>query len=174
MQDYKAFVSSTAKDLLPHRAHVIQELRRAGFQVDPMEDWPASADEPKKFSQERLDGCHLCVLLIGRRRGFVPPGEEHSITQLEYRAALRLKIDVLPYFLDDAETDWPAEFDERHTDGQLAAWRAEVAGRHGRELFTKHPASIGIGAASSRWRQENGFKVAKPAQSRAAGRVVHI
>ena len=100
--DYKAFVSSTAKDLLPHRAHVIQELRRAGFHVEAMEDWPASADEPKEFSQERLDGCHLCVLLIARRRGHRPDGGELSITQLEYREALRLKIDVLPYFLDDA------------------------------------------------------------------------
>ena len=133
--DYKAFVSSTAKDLLPHRAHVIQELRRAGFHVDPMEDWPASADEPKKFSQERLDGCHLCVLLIARRRGFVPPGEEHSITQLEYREALRLKIDVLPYLLDDAETDWPAEFDERHADDKLAAGVASVLEKHPSSFF---------------------------------------
>jgi hypothetical protein len=35
---YRAFVSSTYIDLKDHRAHVIRELRRSGFSVDPMED----------------------------------------------------------------------------------------------------------------------------------------
>jgi hypothetical protein len=43
---YKAFVSSTFVDLKEHRAHVISSLRRAGFVVDPMEDWTADSDEP--------------------------------------------------------------------------------------------------------------------------------
>ncbi len=70
--DYKAFVSSTYLDLKDHRAHVIHELRDAGFLVDPMENWTSAADEPKELSPRRLQGCHLCVLLIARRRGHVP------------------------------------------------------------------------------------------------------
>ena len=46
---YKAFVSSTFEDLEDHRAHVIRSLRRAGFFVDPMEEWPADSGEPKNF-----------------------------------------------------------------------------------------------------------------------------
>jgi hypothetical protein len=71
---YQAFVSSTFVDLKEHRAHVITSLRNAGFSVDPMENWTADSDEPKKFSQERLKGCDLCVLLVGFRRGYVPDG----------------------------------------------------------------------------------------------------
>ena len=65
--DYKAFVSSTYLDLKAHRAHVIRALEAAGFFVDPMEKWTSDADEPKVLSTKRLDGCHLCVLLIARR-----------------------------------------------------------------------------------------------------------
>jgi hypothetical protein len=35
---FKAFVSSTYKDLKEHRAHVSRTLRRSGIVVDPMED----------------------------------------------------------------------------------------------------------------------------------------
>ncbi len=53
---YNAFVSSTFVDLQDHRRHVIQQLRKAGFTVDPMEDWTASADEPKEFSTPLMQG----------------------------------------------------------------------------------------------------------------------
>ena len=71
---YKAFVSSTFEDLKDHREHVIRSLRRAGFFVDPMEEWPADSEEPKIFSQDRLHGCDLCLLLVAFRRGYVPEG----------------------------------------------------------------------------------------------------
>ncbi|MBX3326626.1 MAG: DUF4062 domain-containing protein, partial [Nitrospira sp.] len=94
---YKVFVSSTFKDLEKHRACAIKQLRRAGFFVDPMEDWPAGGDEPKQISQDRLTDCDVCVLLVAFRRGFVPDGETRSITQLEYDAAVKQGIDILPF-----------------------------------------------------------------------------
>ena len=77
---YKAFVSFTFEDRKDHRAQVIRSLLRAGFFVDPMEEWPADSEEPERFSQDRLQGCDLCVLLIAFRRGYVPYGETRSIT----------------------------------------------------------------------------------------------
>ena len=68
---YKAFVSSTFEDLKDHRAHVIRSLRRAGFFVDPMEEWSADSEEPKIFSQDRLHGCDLCVLLVVTSREYL-------------------------------------------------------------------------------------------------------
>ncbi|MGE3976462.1 MAG: DUF4062 domain-containing protein [Nitrospira sp.] len=108
---HKAFVSSTFVDLREHREHVIRSLRRAGFFVDPMEDWTADNDEPKKFSQDRLDGCDLCVLLVAFRRGFVPDGETRSITQMEYDTAVKEGIDILPFVLGE-DAAWPRKFDE--------------------------------------------------------------
>jgi Domain of unknown function (DUF4062) len=49
----KVFVSSTYVDLKAHRQRVIAQLRKAGYQVDPMEDWTSDADEPKRFRLPR-------------------------------------------------------------------------------------------------------------------------
>ena len=59
-----------------------------------MEDWTAATDEPKKFSQQRIKGCDLCVLLVAFRRGHVPKRGKLSITQLEHRKAKSLGIDI--------------------------------------------------------------------------------
>ena len=123
--DYKAFVSSTFVDLKDHRAHVIGELRKAGFFVDSIEEWISAAQEPKVLSTSRLDGCGLCVLLVARRRGHVPNGDELSITQQEVAEAQRRGIDVLPFLLDD-DALWKTEWDERKKDKLLRQWRAEI------------------------------------------------
>lgn len=147
---FKAFVSSTYEDLKEHRAHVIRALRHAGFFVDPMEDWTADARPPKTFSQDRLEGCHLCVLLVAFRRGFVPKGGTHSITQLEYLAAIDRGIDVLVFLLDE-DAPWPRRFDEFEKDDELRTWRGDLETRHGRGLFNLDPSTIAIDAALTRW-----------------------
>ena len=145
---YKAFVSSTYEDLKHHRAFVIKALRAAGFAVDPMEDWTADADEPRRFSADRLDGCDLCVLLVARRRGFVPPGGTRSITQLEYDAAVARGTDVLPFLLDE-EAPWQRRFEQ--LDDDLTRWREDLSTRHGRGVFGLDPDSVPIAPALTRW-----------------------
>src|SRR6185436_9865792 len=107
MTTLKAFVSSTFKDLKAHRARAIDLLRGGGLHVDPMEDWSAASEEPRRFCLERMTDCQLCVLLVAFRKGFVPDDEKLSITQLEYQYALDHHIDVLAFLLDDGETNWP-------------------------------------------------------------------
>ncbi|HMS84964.1 MAG TPA: SUMF1/EgtB/PvdO family nonheme iron enzyme [Nitrospira sp.] len=146
----QAFVSSTFIDLKDHRAHVIRSLRNAGFSVDPMENWTADSDEPKQFSQDRLNGCDLCVVLIAFRRGFVPDGETLSITQMEYAAALNRGVEVLVYQLDD-NAKWWAKYDEREKDPAVQEWRGSLGKKHGVEFFTDDPRSIDMTGALGRW-----------------------
>src|SRR5437899_1064367 len=110
MSPHRAFVSSTFEDLKSHRAEVIASLRNSGIMVDPMEDWGAEHGEPKVFSQQRVAGCDLCVLLVARRRGCCPdlPADPRSITQMEYEYACGHHFDVLPFLLDD-KVSWPPE-----------------------------------------------------------------
>lgn len=150
---HKAFVSSTYDDLAQHRAKVIEALRQAGIQVDPMEVWTASSDEPKKFCQERVDDCDLCVLLVALRRGYVPEGEDLSITQLEYEAALRRGQDVLVFLLDE-DAPWLRRFDELDVDPGLRSWRAALMKRHGVSFFGLDPDSLQIEPALLRWLSE--------------------
>jgi len=157
---FKAFVSSTFEDLKNHRAYVIRYLRKAGISVDPMEDWTAESDEPKKFSRDRLAGCDFCVLLVALRRGYVPRGETRSITQLEYQAALDAGIDVLVYLLD-ADCPWPHRFVELDKDPGISEWRDSLAERHGRGLFSLEPSTIEIAPAVTRWVDKQSRKATK-------------
>lgn len=147
---YKAFVSSTFEDMKGHRQVVIAALRKAGIFVDPMEDWTAASDEPKKFSQDRLKDCDLCVLLVGFRRGHVPKGEEMSITQLEYQAAVTSGIDVLVFMLKE-DAPWPRKFDELDKDPGIRPFRAELKESKGVGFFDLAPNSIEIAPALTRW-----------------------
>lgn len=147
---YKAFIASTFEDLKQHRARVIDSLRSAGFVVDPAEDWRAAANAPREFSAARLQGCNLCILLVGFRRGTVPENERRSITQIEYEAALARGIDVLPFLLDD-NAEWPAVFDERKIDPQVEVWRRDLRTRHGIETFGADPVSLRVEPALARW-----------------------
>jgi tetratricopeptide (TPR) repeat protein len=149
---YRAFVSSTFIDLKEHRAHVIRALRKAGFDVDPMEDWTAATDEPKTFSQARLAGCDLCVLIVALRRGHIPQNETFSITQLEHIRA-RESMDVLAFVLREGEP-WQKDFDELEKDPELRRWRAELFETKGVGAFGRDPESMEIAPALTRWVDE--------------------
>lgn len=158
---YKAFVSSTFEDLWEHRREVIASLRKAGIFVDPMEDWAAATGEPKKFSQERTKGCDLCVLLVGFRRGHIPPGGKLSITQLEYQSAVNSKTDVLVFMLKE-DSPWPRKFDELDKDSGIRQWRAELLERRGVGFFGLEPNSVEIAPALTRWLAERQHSSASP------------
>ena len=154
---FKAFVSSTYEDLKAHRAYVISVMRKAGIFVDPMEDWTAESDEPKKFSQDRVTGCNFCVLLVALRRGYVPDRQNQSITQLEYQAALAQGMDILVYLLDE-DSPWPHRFVEIDKDPGVREWRQTLEKNHGRQLFGLDPSSIEIAPAITRWVEKQASK----------------
>ena len=147
---YKAFVSSTYLDLKDHRARVIGALRGMGMFVDPMEDWKADSDEPKKFSQERMEGCDLCVLLVAFRRGYIPDGETKSITQLEYEAAVKQGVEIRVYLLNE-EAAWTRKFDELDKDPNLRVWRTQLGKKHGVEFFSTDASTLDVSGAIGRW-----------------------
>lgn len=147
---FKAFLASTYRDLAEHRKHVIEALRKSKFHVDPMEDWSADSGEPKEFCPERVAGCDLLVLLVGRRRGFIPEGEAQSITQWEYRLAREQGIEVLAFLLDDKSL-WLREFDELDRDLELARWREQLTKSHVCKTFDHRPESVPISEALNRW-----------------------
>ena len=174
---YKAFVSSTYEDLREHRAFVIDALRDTGVHVDPMENWTADGNKPKQLSQDRLEGCDLCVLLVGLRRGHVPEGETLSITQLEIEAAEERGIDVLVFMLDE-EAPWSRTFDELDTDPGVRAWRKELREHRTVPLFGTAPDSVPIRPALGRWLQQStrtrigdafGSRPVRGLRSRASG-----
>ncbi len=156
--DYKAFVSSTFKDLKDHRAAVIRALRQGGIFVDPMEDWTADNHEPKQVSVERMRDCDLCILLVGARRGHQPENETLSITQMEYKEAIKRRMDVL-VFLYDGKSAWLPEFYELDKDEELQRWRSELMEHKCVGTFTHDPTSIEapVRDAILRWLQRQNW-----------------
>ena len=71
--------------------------------------------------------CDVYIGIFARRYGWVPPGERISITELEYRQAVRCKKDLLLFLLRDDVPRWPAS-DAESSDkrSRLNALRTEM------------------------------------------------
>lgn len=149
----KAFVSSTFQDLKHHRAEIIKSLRKSGVQIDPMEDWTSDSDEPKILSTRRMEGCQLCILLVGSRLGTFPSGETRSITQLEYDAAVKRGIAVLPFIQDASRCPNRRNARKPRLQPEVATWRSYLESKHVVSFFDDDPAATmaSVQQAFARW-----------------------
>ena len=151
---FNAFVASSLDDLKKHRDWVLAALHKVGFVVQLRERSGPSPSLPKRFYyRDRLEDCDLFILVVARRRGYIPPDDELSITQFEYQAAQDLGIDILIFMLDE-KSPWPEEFDERDQDPEILRWREHLIKKHAVGFFANNPESIEIAPALARWRQE--------------------
>ena len=83
----RAFISSTVLDLPEHRAAVVDACVRVGVEPLVMENQAASESDPLTVCGALLDQADIYVGIIGFRYGFVPPGQEKSLTELEFERA---------------------------------------------------------------------------------------
>jgi len=82
------FISSTAIDLPEHRQQVSEACRRIGYEPVGMEEWPAQDADAETLCPREVDGADLFIGVYGFRYGWVPPGHQISITELEYDRAV--------------------------------------------------------------------------------------
>lgn len=127
---YRAFLAATKKDLEKQREYVTKQLRDAGLAVDPMENWPADAENPAQLSAKRTAGCHFCIALVAFQRGTVAKNDPNgrTITQIEIDTAIKRGLKTLVFLLRDTTAnrqDWPHDYSELG-DPQLHAWRSQL------------------------------------------------
>jgi len=89
----RVYVSSTFTDLQEHR----QELRNALQSLEDVEYvgpeyLSANAEPSLETSLREIGESTALVLLIGWRYGYIPEGQQKSIVELEYEAALVVQI----------------------------------------------------------------------------------
>lgn len=124
------YVSSTFADLQAHRRALSLAIRRLGHVDIAMEYYLAEDRRPLDRCLRDAGACDLYVGLFARRYGYCPPGEQRSITELEFRAARAAGIDCLCFLLAD-DAAWPDEQVEQGAGAErLAALRAELGERH--------------------------------------------
>lgn len=102
----KIYLSSTFEDLKPYREAVYHALRQLRHDVVSMEDYVASPERPLDKCLADVAGCQAYVGLFAWRRGFVPPGHERGITELELHEAERAGVPRLVFLLAD-DAPWP-------------------------------------------------------------------
>jgi len=103
----KIFVSSTYLDLKDYRIKAKKAIEESKNEFVGMENFQSHTHEPSAFCAENVEECDVFVLIVAYRYGFIPAGEKNSITQSEYEHALRKKIPVRIYLMDDNQP-WPS------------------------------------------------------------------
>jgi hypothetical protein len=117
MQRLTVFISSTVKDFGPIRSDLRAWLRQnqADVRISEAADFPVDdAVTSHDACLHALEGCHLALVLIGRRYGGAYAGTHKSITQREYEQAQRLGIPTIVLVPRDVTADA-----EKWSKGQL-------------------------------------------------------
>jgi hypothetical protein len=155
------YISSTYSDLKDHREAVYRALRRMRYDVIAMEDYVAADQRPLDKCLEDVAGCDLYVGIFARRYGYVPPDQEKSITELEFRQAVKEGKPCLLFLLDE-EVSWPPSLKDAVTgDGEcgarINALREELK-RDYTVAFFKNPDHLAakVSTAVSVWASKQG------------------
>jgi len=156
----KTFISSTYCDLVDHRRAVIDILLRLGLQPIAMEYFGADPDEPRQVCADKIRGCDLFIGIYAHRYGFVPEGDEKSITEQEFDLAQELGMLCLCYVVDE-DHPWPPKMIEGEPGrSKLTAFKARLDKAVVRDTFTT-PDNLAAKLASrlGRWLMEHGRPV---------------
>ncbi|MDO9312572.1 MAG: DUF4062 domain-containing protein [Nitrosomonas sp.] len=94
----RVYLSSTLNDLGPEREAVRKAL---GGDCTVVESYIADERSVRASCQGEVAGCDLYIGIIGRRYGFIPPGQPFSITELEYQQAREHNRPALIFVKDD-------------------------------------------------------------------------
>jgi Domain of unknown function (DUF4062) len=129
----KIYISATFNDLEEHRAAVALALRKMGYLVRCMEEYAATDQRTDARCKEDVATCAFYVGILAQRYGWIPPGQERSITEIEYRQARSQpeRTRCLMFLLEDGAT-WPLKWvdalHDRNSAEKLAAFKKELDG----------------------------------------------
>src|SRR6185369_7204086 len=143
MSKTRVYVSSTFEDLKDYRAKVNEGLRRAGYELVAMEDYPAFDQRPLQKCLDDLASCQLYIGILAKRYGYIPDQDNPqglSITEREYLQATQSGLPRLVFQLDP-KAPWLEQFDDRLQDdgdhgANIRRIRGHVGKEHGNRFFS--------------------------------------
>ncbi len=100
MDRLKIFISSTMTDLQAERQAVeqaIAELRLEAVRAETLGSQPVSS---RRACLEMARQCDIYLGIYGARYGWVPPGDQVSVTEMEFQEARKQGKDILVYVKD--------------------------------------------------------------------------
>ena len=96
-----AFISSTVHDLSSHRKEVMDACLRQGIFPMMMEHLPASDADAISVSRKMVDQADIYLGVFAHQYGFVPAGQNISVTEAEYDRAVERGIPRLIFIMHE-------------------------------------------------------------------------
>ena len=152
----RIYISSTYSDLVEHRQQVYDILRKMRYDVIAMEDYLATDRRPLDKCLADVASCDVYVGIFAWRYGYIPPSQERSITELEYRQAGESGLERLIFLLDE-DAPWPRKYMDEVTGDEergqrIKALRQELMTAHLLQFF-KSPEKLAgqVAASVAKW-----------------------
>jgi tetratricopeptide (TPR) repeat protein len=128
-------ISSTAKDLPEHRKQLLEACLRADTVPLLMETLPADPADAVAVSLRMVDEADVYLGVFAYRYGYVPPGHEVSITELEYLRAVERKIPCLIFFMHEDHPVRPRDVETGSPGERLARLKDRIGTAHVAAFF---------------------------------------
>ena len=155
---YTVFISSTFLDNQDRRKLVEDAILRAGMQPVGMERFTASAHPVVEECERPARECEVYLGIIAHRYGWIPPGREVSITELEYDAARAAGRPRLMFEIDGSIPHLKKDEDEGPGRGAKQDLLDAFKARYGKDQmptpFTEINLAVKVLHALTRWREE--------------------
>ncbi len=166
---YTVFISSTFLDNETRRKLVEDAILRAGMMPIGIERFTASNQTTVEECQRLATECDIYLGIIAHRYGWIPDGQELSVTELEYEAAKaagrpRLIFEVAPSLMVNAEKDFDAGNDRWLKQEKLDAFKAKYRADQMPAIFDESSLSLTVLKALLNWQKEQGLQ-ADPSSS---------
>lgn len=161
---YRVFISSTYLDNQARRKTVEDAIMRAGMLPVGMERFTAATsptvDECLRLARE----ADVLVGIIAWRYGWIPPGQEQSITELEYGAASQRLMFVLdPQVGVNPDKDFDPGSERWAKQQKLEAFKERISADQMPAHFTEENLGAAVVQALERWRNGHESKAVDPA-----------
>jgi len=130
----RIFVSSTYEDLSEYRSAVRDAILGLKQQPLMMEHFISEGDPPKKECLKRVKEADVFIGIYAYRYGSIPTGENISITEQEYRYALKKKKKMFCFMVhSDEQKNWPDKYKDDIP--QLKSFRGKILIGHFVKFF---------------------------------------
>lgn len=153
MSASKAFISSTSVDLPEYRQAVIEACLGRGYFPVGMEHWSAKDADAVTVCLSELEDCQLFIGIYAFRYGWIPPGRNVSICELEYDRAKEKGIPRLLFFADE-NAAWPPKMVDKGDNAvKLEAFKERIgAERVGAFFGSNHELRAEVVQALADWK----------------------
>jgi hypothetical protein len=119
------FLSSTGLDLVEYRDAAIEVCNQLGLVPIAMEFFEAMGAGAVEASKTKLEDADVYVGIFAHRYGYIEPGYDRSVTQLEFEHAGERRLERLCFVVDDSYP-WPPDAIDYEHHGELVAFKKSV------------------------------------------------